>query len=137
MRILKYTFHAIFYLYIALVLFASLYSFNDTKIDLSDYIFGIRVDRIVHYILFLPYSVIAWLAFGSTLKRYPGKYSKYYILLSGMIISSLTEYLQTLTPYRDFDLLDLTSNYLGIISGSLIVYILDKYAKNVWPGRLQ
>ena len=137
MRILKYTFHAVFYIYIVLVLFASLYSFNESKIDLSDYIFGIRADRIVHFILFLPYSVNAWLAFGSSLKKISGRYARYYILLSGIIISSATEYLQTLTPYRDFDLFDLSSNYLGIISGSLIVYILDKYAKNVWPGRLQ
>ncbi|MHC1778688.1 MAG: VanZ family protein [Bacteroidales bacterium] len=137
MRILKYTFHAVFYLYIALVLFASLYSFNNTKIDLSEYLFGLRVDRIVHYILFLPYSVNAWLAFGSSLKKYSVKYAQLYTLLSGILVSSMTEYLQTLTPYRDFDLLDLSSNYLGIISGSLIVYLLNKYAKNVWPGRLQ
>ncbi len=137
MRILKYTFHAVFYLYIALVLFASLYSFNDTKIDLSEYLFGIRVDRVVHYILFLPYSVTAWLAFGSSLKKYSGRYSQIYLLISGFIISSLTEYLQTLTPYRDFDIYDLTSNYLGVLSGSFFVYLLNKYAKNVWPGRLQ
>jgi len=137
MRILKYTFHAVFYIYILLVLFASLYSFKETKIDLSEYILGIRVDRIVHFILFLPYSVNAWLAFGSSLKKYSGRYSQLYILFSGLVVSSVTEYLQTLTPYRDFDIFDLSSNYLGIMSGSILVYILNKYAKNVWPGRLQ
>ncbi len=137
MKILKYTFHVIFFLYIALVIFASLYSFKGSGIDLSDYIFGIRADRIVHFIMFIPYSVCAWLAFGLSFKRVAGKNPVFILFLTGIIISSITEILQTFSPNRDFDIYDLSANYLGIISGSLFVFIMNKCSRNVWPGRLQ
>ncbi|MDP3436030.1 MAG: hypothetical protein Q8S04_02180 [Bacteroidales bacterium] len=137
MNIIKYTFRSLFLIYVAIVIFASLYSFKNTSVDLSFFILGVRVDRLVHFIMFLPFPLFAWLAFGSTIKRYTGRFSMSALAISGLLISTITETLQTLNPNRDFDYIDLIANYSAIVVGTIMVALIEKYAKNVWPGRLQ
>ncbi len=137
MKIIKYTFRSLFFIYITLVVFLSLYSFKNTSINLSDYIFGIRADRYAHFLMFFPFPFSAWFAFGGIIRNYSGKWSMILLCLSGIAISSITEFLQKLNPDRGFDPKDLLANYTGIIIGTLLVIIIERYAKNVWPGRLQ
>jgi VanZ family protein len=137
MKIIKYTFRSLFFIYISLVLFFSLYSFNNTQVNLSEYIFGIRADRYAHFIMFFPFPFSAWFAFGGIIRKFAGRWSMVMLCLSGITISSITEVLQKLNPDRGFDYIDLIANYSGIITGTLLVIFLDQYAKNVWPRRLQ
>ena len=137
MNFIKYTFRSLFLIYIFIVLFASLYSFKNTSVDLSGFILGIRADRLIHFIMFLPFPLFAWLAFGSAIKRYTDRFSMSALAISGLLISTITETLQTLNPNRDFDYIDLIANYSAIIIGTILVALIDKYSNNVWPGRLQ
>ncbi len=137
MNFIKYAFRSIFFIYILIILFASLYSFKNTSVDLSGFILGIRADRLIHFIMFLPFPLFAWLAFGTTIKRHTHRLSISVLLISGLLISTITEVLQTLNPNRDFDYIDLIANYSAIIIGTTLVALIEKYAKNVWPGRLQ
>lgn len=137
MNIIKYTFRSLFLIYVIVVFFASLNSFKNTSINLSVFILGIRADRLAHFVMFLPFPLAAWLAFGTSIKKYAGRWSVPTLAFSGLLISTVTESLQALNPNRDFDYIDLIANYSAIFTGTIMVVLIEKYAKNVWPGRLQ
>lgn len=130
-------FRYLFAIYIALVFFFCLYSFGDTGINLSKFIFGIRADRIAHFIMFFPYPISAWLALkGNLRKLFPG-YSQITVLVSGFGLAFVAESLQKLNPARESDLFDLAANFAAIAAGTLVIFIFRKFIDNVWPDRLQ
>jgi len=130
-------FRYLFAIYIALVFFFCLYSFGDTGIDLSEYFFGIRVDRIAHFIMFFPYPISAWLALKANLRKlFPG-FPQSVVLLSGFGLAFIAETLQKLNPARESDIFDLAANFAAIVSGTLVIFIFRKFIDNVWPDRLQ
>lgn len=115
----------LFLLYIAAVFFFCLYNFSDTNMNLATYIFGIRLDRALHFIMFLPYPFVCWLFFSYNkhIKIYK-EYTFAAIILSGLLLASFAEAAQELfTNYRDSDPYDLGANITGIFVGSGIVYL--------------
>lgn len=120
-----------------MVFFFCLYTFNDTGVDLSKYIFGIRADRLAHFIMFFPYPFSAWLATKRELRERLGKYSHVVLLISGILLAITTEALQSLNPGRDTDPLDLVANITGLLSATAIIYKTEKFIDHVWPDRLQ
>ncbi len=137
MNFIKYTFRSLFLIYVLGVFFASLYSFKNTSVNLSVFILGIRADRLVHFVMFFPFPLSAWLAFGTSIKKFAGRWSILALTFSGLLVSTITESLQSLNPNRDFDYFDLIANYSAIFTGTIMVALIEKYAKNVWPCRLQ
>jgi len=137
MKNVRILFKVLFIIYICMVLFLCLYSFKESDIDLSSYIFGIRADRVAHFVMFFPYPFSAWLAVKGELRERFGKMSHAIVLTSGVILALAAEALQSLTPARDTDPLDLASNIAAIISASIIIFALEKKIDNVWPDRLQ
>ncbi|MPM33420.1 hypothetical protein SDC9_79995 [bioreactor metagenome] len=136
MKIIRIIFKILFFIYLGLVFFFCLYSFNDTGVDLSKTIFGIRADRVAHFIMFFPYPLSAWLAAKKELRERTGRYSHSVILGSGILVAILAEILQSLTPTRDSDPFDLIANIAGLIFATLLIFILEKYIDYVWPDRL-
>ncbi|MEA4868503.1 hypothetical protein SDC9_71391 [bioreactor metagenome] len=136
MNKIKIIFRTLFVVYLALVFFLSLYSFSGTSIDLNYSLFGIDADKIIHFLMFLPFPFSAWFAFRSVYIRVGGKFQKMMLLVSGLALATITELLQKTTTCRYSDFYDLLANYLAIILGTLMVCLIDKYAKDVWPGRL-
>lgn len=137
MQYIKTLFKTLFLIYLGMVFFFSLHTFTESPVDFSWRLFGVRADRIMHFIMFFPFPFSAWFAFGHKLKEMSNRYSYLLLLISGIAISTLTEFLQKAMPGREYDLVDLLANYSAIITGSVLVIILDKYAKSIWPGRLQ
>lgn len=118
----------LFILYIATVLFFCLFNLSMDSIDMAKYIWGIRLDRVFHFLMFLPCPFIFWLFYyyNKTIKINKG-YLFAVVLLSGIIFGALTEAAQEVfTTYRDGDPYDLGANITGILVGTLIVYILRK-----------
>lgn len=137
MKSIRLLFKLLFFIYICMVFFFCLYSFNDTGVDLSKYFMGIRVDRIAHFVMFFPYPFSAWLAVKKELREKCGKYSHIILFISGVSLALITEGMQSLNPSRDTDPLDLVANITGILFATIIIYILEKFIDNVWPDRLQ
>lgn len=137
MNFIKYLFRTLFVLYLVLLFFFSLYSFKNSPVNLSAYFFGIRADRIAHFIMFFPFPFSAWFAFSSKIKNITGRFAYLAIFITGIIIATTTELLQSFTPSRESDWYDLIANYTAVFMGTLLVMLIDKYAKNVWPSRLQ
>jgi len=130
-------FRYLFAIYIALVFFFCLYSFGDTGINLSEYIFGIRADRVAHFIMFFPYPISAWLALKGSLRKLFPEFPQIIVLLSGFGLAFIAETLQKLNPARESDLFDLAANFIAIISGTVVIFVFRKFIDNVWPDRLQ
>ena len=120
-----------------MVFFFCLYSFKDTGVDLSKYIFGIRGDRIAHFIMFFPYPFSAWLASKKELRERFGKASHFVLLISGVSLAITVELMQSFIPNRDSDPMDFFANLSGLIVAAVIILILEKFIDNVWPDRLQ
>ncbi len=137
MKSIRLLFKVLFFIYICMVFFFCLYSFNDTGVDLSKYFLGIRVDRIAHFIMFFPYPFSAWLAVKKELREKFGRYSHIVLFVSGFMLALITESLQSFNPSRDTDPLDLLANVTGILCAAIIIFILEKFIDNVWPDRLQ
>ncbi|GAB1373287.1 MAG: VanZ family protein [Bacteroidales bacterium] len=136
MKIIRVVFKILFIIYLALVFFFCLYSFKDTGVDLSSTIFGIRADRVAHFIMFFPYPLSAWLAVKKELREKMGRFSHPVILGSGILVAILAELLQSTTPTRDSDPFDLIANIAGLILASILIFTLEKYIDYVWPDRL-
>jgi VanZ family protein len=137
MKISQYIFIVLFFTYVLLVLFFSLWTFESTPIDLSKYILFIRADHAAHFVMFFPYPISAWLAFEPSLRRIGKKHPLLTIFISGLVLAAVAELLQNLNPARDFDMMDMVANFSSIILSTILVKSIEKTLNNVWPGRLQ
>ncbi len=124
-------------IYIASVLFLSLYSFENTQVDLPKYFLGIPIDKIIHFIMYLPLPVLIW---SVLVDFYPSLYNKNIALIislfASIFISTSTEVLQNTTEFRQFEYLDLIANYLGVIVGLFSISIIKKIIFYVRSCRL-
>lgn len=81
-------------------------------IPLNNFIFGLRVDHLLHasVYLFCAVALMDWL------KKRP-----LCILGTALLIGLFTEFVQYLLPYRGFDINDMIANCLGVIVGWLAI----------------
>lgn len=132
-RAQKTAFRVLFFLYIAAVLFLCFAHFDQTPaVEWS--LLGIPSDKVVHFCMFFPFPVLAYLAFD----RYTDSVRKTLLfstaaLLVGFLLAWGTEWGQAhLTDYRSGDRLDLLADGTALVLGTLLVIGLDlrKQKKN-------
>jgi VanZ family protein len=94
-------------------------------------IMGISIDKIVHFILFFPYPILLWLAYGKHINLHFRSLIFWVIVISGYAVALLIESFQLLNPNRSFEPGDILANIIAITSGSIIValYIRSKNSK--------
>lgn len=91
--------------------------------------FGIPTDKIAHFLMFLPFPVLAYMTFGPS---DAGRLRKLVVLLVIIIfgagMSLATEKIQAMTGYRTEDMKDFLSDMTGIAAGAIVTasYILLK-----------
>lgn len=110
----------IYFILLAILMWAPL---GGLGIALNNYIFGLRVDHLLHASVYLlcPLFLTDWL------KKRPGK-----ILLMAVCVGLFTEFVQMLLPYRGFDVNDLLANCVGNLLGWLaILLVLLRHKKNL------
>ena len=114
----------LFLLYIAALLFLSLASFAgiDLGIERTD-ILGIPIDKCIHFLMFLPYPILAYFAS-------PGKNNwrtLFYVGMTGFIIAFLLELSQgLLTADRVTDIWDLVANVIAILIGTAVLLLFKR-----------
>lgn len=122
----KIAFRILFFLYVASVLYLCFGHFDNMP-SVAKTILGIPTDKVVHFCMFLPFPILAFLAFDqftdnlkSTLLFTGGT------LLVGILLALATEWGQAhLTNYRSGDSWDLLADILALTLGSIIVLIWD------------
>ena len=96
--------------------------------------FGIPMDKVVHFIMFLPFSILAYMTFWPA---DAGKIRKLAVLLvilifgAGMAVA--TEKIQAMTGYRSGDIMDFAADMTGILAGAVLTalfILLKKDRKN-------
>ena len=93
--------------------------------DVPKSLLGIPMDKIVHFLMFFPFPVLAYLAFD----RYPGKRGASVLrtaaaLLCGCAFAAVTELVQSRLPYRSGDPADFRADAFSLLLSSVLVLIL-------------
>ena len=93
--------------------------------DVPKSLLGIPMDKIVHFLMFFPFPVLAYLAFD----RYPGQRGASVLrtaaaLLCGCAFAAVTELVQSRLPYRSGDPADFRADAFSLLLSSVLVLIL-------------
>lgn len=118
----KILFRILFFLYVAGVLFLCFAHFDSTP-DVPTTLLGIPTDKLVHFGMFFPFPILAFLAFD----RYTETTRATLLFTAvtfvvGVLLAVGTEWGQAhLTDYRSGDPLDLTADILSLTLSSVLV----------------
>jgi VanZ family protein len=92
---------------------------------------GLPIDKIVHFLMFLPFPLLAFLTFDAK----DSKNGRRLLLLLGIVaagtaLAAATEFIQGRLQYRSEDRYDLLSDISGLFIGAVIVIIYKIFRKN-------
>ncbi|MBR4774532.1 MAG: VanZ family protein [Bacteroidales bacterium] len=122
----RIAFQFLFFLYLAGILFLCFWHFESLPTTPSA-LFGIPMDKLVHCAMFLPFPVLAFLAFD----RYTDTAKRTFLFVGitmaiGLLLAAGTEWGQSaFTEYRSGDPLDFLADAAGLLVSCVIVTIWD------------
>ncbi|MBR1835180.1 MAG: VanZ family protein [Bacteroidales bacterium] len=99
----------VYFVLLAVLMWAPL---NGLGVPLDNYVFGLRLDHLLHGLVYLPCPFFVM----DLLKRRKGM-----VLGVALLIGLFTEFVQYLLPFRGFDINDMVANCLGNILGWLAI----------------
>lgn len=126
MRNKKLILRILFFVYLAVVLYLCFGKFESTP-DVPRFLLGIPADKLVHFCLFFPFPVLAFLAFDKYTETPKSTFLFSGITwVLGLMLAIGTEWGQAhLTTWRTGDPLDLVADILGITLSTLLVIFWD------------
>jgi VanZ family protein len=96
----------------------------NTKGELNtQHVAGLRLDYLLHALLFLPLPVLL-----IDPKAKPGKFVLLFV--AAVCVAGVTEYIHALIPYRSFNPNDLLANVCGAVIGGLLVVVYRLLRRN-------
>ncbi len=115
----------LFFLYLAAIAFLC-FMHVDKLPDVEKILFGIPADKLAHFLMFLPFPILAYLAYDHLTNRF---WSAVLFSAATFIIGALlaygTEYVQGKLPYRSMDINDFKADALALAISSVFVFIID------------
>ena len=115
----------LFLVYLALVAWLCFGNFKPTP-DMPRSLWGIAIDKVIHFLMFLPFPILGALAFDF---RSWWRALAISTLLANIFAFSFEKLQSVLTSYRITDAADLNANFLGISLGLLIAIAIGLIAK--------
>lgn len=122
----KIAFRILFFLYLVGVLYLCLGRFENTpSVELS--LWGIPTDKLVHFGMFFPFPILAFLAFDQFTRTVPQTLLFVGITLTiGLLVAVGTEWAQaSFTNYRSGEALDFVADAIGLLLSSILITIWD------------
>ena len=116
----------LFFLYLAAVLVLCFAQFKSTP-DVPTSFLGIPTDKVVHFCMFFPFPILAFLAFDKYTET-PKSTLLFSSLtfVAGVLLALGTEWGQThLTSYRTGEPWDLAADLLALLLGTLVIIYWD------------
>ena len=116
-------------IYLLAVFYLCFFNIKAPEINLSEYFLGIPMDKVAHFLMFLPFTFISYLSY----KYVPilKTFRKYCISLSfvtGVIIAAATEIIQALfINGREGDILDFFADIVAISITTIALNIYHYY----------
>ncbi len=132
MKINRYTWAVLLCLYIAAVAYLCFAKPDDLP-QVSPDFFGIPIDKIAHFLMFLPYPIIAYGTFRPKTDRKAAHLAVLTILyFAGIGLAIGTEHIQGRLEYRSNDIHDFYTDFAGMTLAAVImaVYIMIKKHHN-------
>ena len=104
----------ILYTYLIGILLLIMLPLSDVSSSLltDNYVVTIRLDYLLHVILFLPFILLVRLTYLMPVL---------YVLMVGLVFAGICEGIQYFLPYRSFNINDLLANFIGIVTGILLL----------------
>ena len=119
---------AMYLIAVAVLCFAKFPSTDDVPNEL----WGIPTDKIVHFLMFLPFPALAYLAFDRyNGNRWPATLWVVVAFLGGCTFAAATEWGQSRLSYRSGDPADFMADFLALAACSvyILIIILVKHKK--------
>ncbi len=115
-------YRVLFLLYLLVIILLTLLPLNDSSSAMNHtYVVHIRLDYLLHCLVYLPFAVLYFGSFGRPAEN-PVKAA----IFTGLILATLAEGVQYFIPYRAYNINDLLANYLGILLGMTLPYVLPE-----------
>lgn len=93
-------------------------------------LWGISPDKIVHFIMFFPFPLLAYFAFATTRRGFAGSMLAAFVLFSiGAAIAAGTELVQAFSPQRSMEAADFAADCLALGISSVLVFIINLLRK--------
>lgn len=123
----KKSFHVFLLIaYLAVLCWLCFGKFDSVTASFPGYTLGIPTDKIVHFILFLPFPLLCWLVFrGRSGKPWHSLVLVLIFFGAGCLLAAGTELGQTLIAYRSGDPGDFLADGISIAFSTVIALILD------------
>lgn len=112
-------------IYFIILMILCFWHFQDMS-EASTLVFGIPLDKIIHFLLFFPLPLLGYATFvKKTRNRWKSMFIIIVIMIAGCIIGGLTEIIQGLTGYRSCDINDFRADAFGMTASTIITLIWD------------
>lgn len=99
-------------------------------------LFGIPTDKIAHFCMFLPMPLLAFFAFDRyTEKVWTSLLFTGLTFAVGVGLAAMTEWLQSMLPYRSGEQKDFIADVIALAVSSVIVIVLDVSKMKKKPSR--
>ncbi len=110
------------YVFLILLLHVIPFGSSMTALNKAE-VASIRMDYLLHALVFLPWAIIVWWVYSVNFFKKPGKALLW--LFAGVILAAGAEYIQYFLPYRAFNINDVIGNVSGVVLGS-VVFLFKK-----------
>lgn len=114
---------ALFCIYIAAVILLCLIK-TDSLPELPKSFLGIPLDKLIHFIMFFPFTILGYCTFHPADAGFWRKAAVLAIILvAGSAFAFSTERLQAMTSYRSFEVMDMAADGCGLAAGAVLTLI--------------
>ena len=94
--------------------------------DVPKHLFGLEMDKIVHFCMFFPFPVLGFLSYGHKSESIWHSIAVIVTICAlGAIFAGLTEIIQGMLPRRTEDIRDYKADLLAIGISSFIMFLID------------
>ena len=114
----------LFIIYLGMVAYVCFDNF-DSLPDMSSTFLGIPKDKIVHFIMFFPFPLLAYMVFGRFKTDWKAVLWTAVIFVAGCLLASLTEIVQSTLSYRSAEIADFRADCIALAISSIMVFILN------------
>ena len=114
----------LFAVYLAAVAFLCFGRFSSSQ-DVPMDLWGIPMDKLVHFLMFFPLPLLAYLAFDRYReKRRGAAFGAAATFLGGCVFAAFTELVQSRLAYRSGDPADFKADFLALAACSFIILVI-------------
>ena len=115
----------LFFLYLCAIAFLC-FMHVDKLPEVQKFILGIPTDKVAHFLMFLPFPILAYLAYDHLTNTLgPAILSALATFVLGALLAYGTEYIQGKLPYRSMDIADFKADALALVLSCIFVFIID------------